>query len=221
MLKTFYIRHDYSARNDQKILQLRFKFGWEGYGLFWAICETMAEDTTGYINRGAIGGLSAGYGVAMELLQSVFDYCVEIGLFHVCEHNNYFNQRILEHKKERLFYSEKGILGNIKRWGNRPANRPANRKDSIVENRIDKIYTLYPSRDINDKNRSTGKCSKDKIKISKLLSEGKDLEKLITQYILDCEKTKTYLKNFSTFLNQLPETPPETIIPKHQHRICQ
>jgi hypothetical protein len=140
MLKSFYIQHDYSARNDQKILQLRFKFGWEGYGIFWAICETMAEDTTGYINREAIGGLSISYGVAIDKLQIIFDYCVEIKLFHICEHGNYYNQRILDHKKERLFYSEKGIEGNIKRWGHRPANR----KDSIEENRKKKSILAFP-----------------------------------------------------------------------------
>ena len=80
--------------------------------------------------------------------------------------------------------------------------------------RLDRIYSSYPSRDGNNNNRSTGKCSNDKLKIKKLLLQGKNLEVLIAQYILDCQKTKSYLKNFSTFLNQLPETPPEE---KQQH----
>ena len=99
----------------------------------------------------------------------------------------------------------------VKETGSYSANNPL----------IDKIYGLYPSRDENNGDRSTGKCFKDKAKISKLLGNGIDLESLITQYILDCQKTKAYLKNFSTFLNQLPETPPENIKAKHPPRICQ
>jgi hypothetical protein len=70
---------------------------------------------------------------------------------------------------------------------------------------IEKIYGLYPTRDENNNNRSTGKSSRDKEKIRKLLKEGKDLEKLILNYLSDCKQTKTYLKNFGTFLNSLPE----------------
>ena len=55
--ETYYFSHDYNARNDQRILQLRFKFGWEGYGIYWALLETMAEDEIGDINREAIVGL--------------------------------------------------------------------------------------------------------------------------------------------------------------------
>ena len=54
--ETFYFQHDYSARNDERILELRAEFGWEGYGIYWAILESIAENTNGGINRVAIGG---------------------------------------------------------------------------------------------------------------------------------------------------------------------
>jgi nitrate/nitrite-specific signal transduction histidine kinase len=73
---------------------------------------------------------------------------------------------------------------------------------------IEELYGFYPSRDENNAQRSTHKAHKDKIKIAKLLSEGIDVKTLMTQYILDCQKTKTYIKDLSAFLNQLPETPP-------------
>ena len=49
MKESFYFSHDYNARNDQKILMLRGKFGNEGYALFFYILETMAEESQGYI----------------------------------------------------------------------------------------------------------------------------------------------------------------------------
>lgn len=94
-------------------------------------------------------------------------------------------------------------------------------KETLEQNNketIDLIYSLYPSNCPNRKS-STGKCSKDKIKIEQLLkTRSKDeLETIINNYIEDCNKSGTYLKNFGTFLNQLPEVEkvPE-IIPELQ-----
>ncbi|MCI6672401.1 MAG: DUF4373 domain-containing protein [Prevotellaceae bacterium] len=44
MKETFYFRHDCNARQDEKILALRMKHGWEGYGLYWALIERLREN---------------------------------------------------------------------------------------------------------------------------------------------------------------------------------
>ena len=41
--KSYYFQHDCNARQDEKILALRMKHGWEGYGLFWALIERLRE----------------------------------------------------------------------------------------------------------------------------------------------------------------------------------
>ena len=41
-----FFSHDSNARNDDKILALRMKHGWEGYGLFWAIVEKLRDSST-------------------------------------------------------------------------------------------------------------------------------------------------------------------------------
>jgi len=43
MKETFYFSHDNNAFNDDKILELRFDMGIEGYGLFWAVIEFLAN----------------------------------------------------------------------------------------------------------------------------------------------------------------------------------
>ena len=43
MKDTYYFAHDYNARNDEKILKMIQKYGWESYGLFWAIIEKLYE----------------------------------------------------------------------------------------------------------------------------------------------------------------------------------
>jgi len=83
---------------------------------------------------------------------------------------------------------------------------------------IDSIYKLYPS-NCPKRKSSTGKSVKDKIKIESILKTKTafELENIIKNYITDCEKSGTYLKNFATFLNQLPEIEiiPE-VIPEKQ-----
>jgi len=41
----YYFSHDSNARNDERVLSLRMKHGWSGYGLFWAIIEKMRESS--------------------------------------------------------------------------------------------------------------------------------------------------------------------------------
>ncbi len=75
------------------------------------------------------------------------------------------------------------------------------------EKEVKDIYDSYPSRDENNQNRSTGKCSKDKDKIAKILKTKtkEELATIIDSYLAECKRTKTYLKNFSALLNNLPE----------------
>jgi hypothetical protein len=75
---------------------------------------------------------------------------------------------------------------------------------TITENLVEEIYSLYPSRDINNQSRSTGKSSKDKEKIKKFLETGYPLKKAIEHYLDEIKRTKVFLKNFKTFLNNLP-----------------
>lgn len=45
MKDSVYFQHDYNAHNDEKIIKLRMKYGWQGYGIFWALIEIMREST--------------------------------------------------------------------------------------------------------------------------------------------------------------------------------
>ena len=85
-----------------------------------------------------------------------------------------------------------------------PPKKESHAPDAEVVNRI---YKLYPG--TTDRGErgicSTGKCSKDKARIATLLKTRtpEQLENAIKKYI--GEQDGRYLKNFSTFLNNLPE----------------
>lgn len=96
---------------------------------------------------------------------------------------------------------EETLVTNIKE-----IKRNKNKIKEININECDEIYNLYPSK-CNLRNSSLGKNKKNKSQIQKLLKEDtfENISKRITNYLKNCNKSKTYLKNFTTLLNQLPE----------------
>lgn len=87
-----------------------------------------------------------------------------------------------------------------------PYNKPDKNHISIDD--IDDIYKEYPSR-CNLRNQSLSKSNKDKEKIKKMLKD-KTKDEMIThikKYVAECARSKAYMMNFSTFLNQWPEVP--------------
>lgn len=70
---------------------------------------------------------------------------------------------------------------------------------------VEEVYKKYPTKCLI-RGASTGKGAKDKTKIKALLKQHSKNELLetIELYVNDCVSTSTYMKNFSTFLNNLP-----------------
>ena len=148
MKETFYFSHDYNARNDDKILELRDKYQNEGYAVYFYILETMAERGDGRIMPTLLGGLSLGYGVAKGWLLGFMDFCVEIGLF--CSDDvGYFSPRMIDHLNMRKMLKEKGKEGAEKRWGNSPPISPPNAKESKgKEIKVKEIENMFSQKEI-------------------------------------------------------------------------
>lgn len=72
---------------------------------------------------------------------------------------------------------------------------------------VEEIYKAYPTTDAKAGGRNLGKCAKNKAQIRTLLKTHTKEYILyqISRYIQDCNATDTYMKNFGTFLNNLPE----------------
>lgn len=78
-------------------------------------------------------------------------------------------------------------------------------------NNIDNIYSMYPAKCVKRK-VSTGKSSKDKDRIKTILSKRSydDVVQTITQYLNEAQSSNSYIKNFSTFLNNFPDKVEDT-----------
>jgi hypothetical protein len=42
--ETFYFSHDYTARSDEKIKNLIYDFGYQGYGIYWSLIEELYQN---------------------------------------------------------------------------------------------------------------------------------------------------------------------------------
>jgi hypothetical protein len=90
---------------------------------------------------------------------------------------------------------------------NKPDNKPDIKADNKpdIDNNILELYNLYPNKDILN-NRNTNKNTKLYIILNKLLKKYSfiELRNIIALYIINCYITKTYIKNYKTFLNDIP-----------------
>lgn len=144
---SYFFDHDYNARNDEKVLQLRSEFGAEGYGVYWMILESMAESSDGAIHRVAIGGLSLSYGIPKEKLTAIIDYTIGVGLLKESVPGDIVSSRMIAHKARIEAMRKAGKRGAEKRWStshedSHPITPPLVPQCKGEERRVDKISNV-------------------------------------------------------------------------------
>ena len=77
--------------------------------------------------------------------------------------------------------------------------------NSDIKSNIDELYKMYPSK-CPKRNVSLGKCFKDKERLKKLLkNHSYEMLKFTIEKEISEKYNKSYMSNFSTFLNNLPD----------------
>lgn len=115
--------HDSTAHNDQRILSLRMKYGWEGYGLYWAILESMYETADAKLDANALRPLCIRYATSEDFFMDFIAYCLEISLF-TQEEGQIFSVRLVEEKAAALERSEMARKSAERRW-NKGKRKPS------------------------------------------------------------------------------------------------
>lgn len=113
----YYFPHDSNARQDVKILKLRIKHGWAGYGLYWGIIEALRDqDNYSFDNEPEL--ISLAVGCSVDELIPVLETCIEVGLL-VNEDGEIYSKslkRRMEHVNEiREKRREAGRKGGMAR----------------------------------------------------------------------------------------------------------
>lgn len=89
---------------------------------------------------------------------------------------------------------------------------PKNIVEKIPDEDISEVYKAYPTRCVV-RGAITGKTRSNRNKIRTLLKSNtkEELLLIIEKYVSDCKKDNVYMKNFTTFLNQLPDYDLDTL----------
>lgn len=110
----YYFSHDSNARNDDKILELRAQYGWEGYGVYWAIIEILRDSSDYCYPSNAKAGLSLSLNIGKADLEKYLNKMFEVGLLEEkngCFYSESLMKRMEEIDEKRRKRAAAGRLG--------------------------------------------------------------------------------------------------------------
>lgn len=117
--QAYYFSHDSNAKDDPKIIKLRIKHGWKGYGLFWALIELL-RDQDSFKMQTDYESIAFALREDSETIKSVIN---DFDLFKV-ELDFFYSESLLNRMKLKEEQSEKAREAANKRW-NKKSNANA------------------------------------------------------------------------------------------------
>ena len=160
-MKKTYFNHDSNARNDYRIIKLRAKLSYEGYGIFWSILEMLFVEE----NKLCIDDydtLAFGLQCDPNILKQVIE---DFDLF-VIEDNCFYSKRLNTQIEDINNKSTKAKENANKRWNNATAMQPhsdrnaskvnkskVNKSKSIEERIIDFNKSIQSISDVSDEDK--------------------------------------------------------------------
>lgn len=142
----YWFTHDSNARMDEKTLELRARYDWEGYGIFWAVIETLREQTGYEYQHARIAGLAVSIGKPREWMEQFIADCIEIGL--LASDGQVFYSQSLNDRMERWDERrESNSKAAKKRWNSKrdadamQMHSECNAEVMLEQNRIEENRT--------------------------------------------------------------------------------
>jgi hypothetical protein len=129
-MKKTYFNHDSVARLDIRVIKLRAKLGYEGYGVFWAVLELLFTEE----NKLCIDdydSLAFGLQCDSDVLKQVIE---DFDLF-VLEDGCFYSRRLNNHIEEINNKSNKAKENASKRWNNANAMQSHNERNASKVNK--------------------------------------------------------------------------------------
>jgi hypothetical protein len=142
----YYFSHDDNARNDNKIIAVRMRYGAEGYGIYFMILEKLRE-SSGYVLATDYDAIGFDLRVESKKIKSIVE---DFGLFVVAEDGSYFysesfNNRMKPLDNQRNQRSNAGKKSAEKRKSNGNATavqRSLNESATTVEQNYNKVKEI-------------------------------------------------------------------------------
>lgn len=111
--ETYYLKHDYNSRNDEKILKLRRKHeDGSGYAIYWMLLEKLGESSEGRLKLDDIENIAFDLHFSCERIADV------INQYMLFENDGiyFWSNRLLSDLAERDEKSKQGKLAAKVRW---------------------------------------------------------------------------------------------------------
>ncbi|EMF0301814.1 DUF4373 domain-containing protein, partial [Enterococcus hirae] len=156
-----YFPHDSNARNSDKLIPVRMKYGAEGYGIYFMILERLREEKN-YMSIKDYNTLAFDLRVDTSKIKAIVE---DFGLFAFtengeCFYSEGFNKRMEIKDAKSRKRSEAGKKGASKRW---QKNSTAIAKPSDENSKTENANTIA-----TEKNSKERKEKETKVKESKL-----------------------------------------------------
>ena len=126
-MKKTYFNHDSNARNDIRVIKLRSKLGYEGYGIFWGILELLFSEE----NKLCIedyDSIAFGLQCDVTILKQVIE---DFDLF-IIEDDCFYSKRLYKHIEDINTKSKKAKDSVKKRWNNTNVIRTNNDSNTSI-----------------------------------------------------------------------------------------
>ncbi|MDP2651376.1 MAG: DUF4373 domain-containing protein [bacterium] len=122
----FWFKHDANAHNDLKIRALLKRFGWQGYGWFWFLIETLRDGTDYHLPNDdfTIEALAGDMGVDIDEAKRFISYLIKIQLLSVDGDNQLFSKRLSSDMAVKDQRTEVARESALKRWSSYQDKKP-------------------------------------------------------------------------------------------------
>jgi uncharacterized protein YdaU (DUF1376 family) len=122
--ESYYFSHDYSARSDPKIKKLMQRYGFAGYGIFWAIVEDL------YQNANALPMDSETIAYDLRVTENIVSSIINDFDLFVIDADTFGSTAVERRLNERNEKSAKARKSALKKWENVRNNANAKRTQS-------------------------------------------------------------------------------------------
>lgn len=169
--ETFYFSHDRNARHDPKILVMRSKYGYEGYGWYWAIIETLREQKDYKLNitdKFTVSSLAIDLQISSEQVDAFLKDCInDFDLLKSDGTRVWSNSLLNRMKKREQIRKKRQRAGKLGALAKHKANKDWQMPESNMANAKEKDDKLWQ---VKEKKVKESKENK-KRKTSLLLAE--------------------------------------------------
>lgn len=194
-MKQTYFPHDSNARNDIKIIKVRQKLGFEGYGIYFAVLEILFSEKN-YLCIDEYETLSFALNCDPEKLRAVIE---DFDLF-IIKDNCFYSKRLNDTLGTIYQKSEKARENALKRWNKANAEPLHNNSNAIKLNKSKENKTTLNKR-INNFKNEIDKLDFDKKDQENFFLYWSELNKSGTKMRFELERTWDLKRRLTRWTN--------------------